>query len=114
MKRVILHALCPLLLSLFITDARAVEPMELAKKYSCTVCHAVERTDIGPAWRKVSEKYQNVPNIREELIDSVLYGSNGKWTNKAHMNGQKHMPRDDAGKLVDFILSLAKKQQTAK
>lgn len=114
MNRLILHALLPVLLGLFSTHASAETPMELAKKYSCTVCHAVERTDIGPAWRKVSEKYQNVPNIREELIDSVLYGSNGKWTNKAHMNGQKHMPREDAGKLVDFILSLAKQKQPAK
>jgi cytochrome c len=86
--------------------------VELARMNGCWNCHHVDNDLIGPAWRRVSERYKDDPNARAWLIEKVKHGGSGVWnssTSDAVMPPNSPRVSDqDIGELVDFILSLAK------
>ena len=81
----------------------------LAKENNCTVCHAIDKRVVGPAWMDVSKKYKGDPNAEARLVAKVSKGGAGVW-------GSMPMPANDASgqkqdqirTLVRFILGLAK------
>lgn len=88
-------------------EIKAGEMPEVAKKYSCNSCHAINMKVVGPAWMDVSKKYQGDAGAAAMLGDKIIKGGGGVW-------GVMPMPANpkisDAEKkeLVDFILGLAK------
>lgn len=88
-------------------DEKSMPP--LARENNCTVCHAIDKRVVGPAWMDVSKKYKGDPTAEARLIAKVSKGGAGVW-------GSMPMPANDAsGKkqdqirtLVRFILGLAK------
>jgi len=86
--------------------AAAEEPLTLAKKGGCLACHALDKTIVGPAWKDVAASYKDDKDARQKLIDSVLYGSKGKWGAKVHMKAQNKISEEEVGQLADYILSL--------
>ena len=84
--------------------------MTLAGVNGCTACHQIKTAFVGPAWEKVSQRYQNSPDARAYLIDRVKHGSKGSWTNTGGAEMPANSPRvsdQHIAKLVDFILSLS-------
>ena len=86
---------------------KAGEMPDVAKKYSCNSCHAIDMKVVGPAWMDVSKKYQGDAGAAARLTDKITKGGGG-------VRGVMTMPPNpkvsDAEKkeLVDFVLGLAK------
>jgi len=93
-------------------QASAEDGLALAKKSGCLACHSVEKKVVGPAWMDVSKRYKGDAGARDRLIAKVKKGGKGNWTKvvgKAVM--PPYSPRvsdENIGKLVDFVLGLAK------
>jgi cytochrome c551/c552 len=98
--------------------AIAVDMPPLARKDTCTDCHAIDRKIVGPAWMDISRRYKDVPefeykgkiySLEDGLVMKISRGGSGNW-------GAMPMPKNDPGgakeadyrELVRFILSLAK------
>ena len=86
--------------------------LDLAKASGCLACHSVDKKVVGPAWMDVSKKYKGNAAAKADLISKVKAGGKGNWT---EVTGGVPMPPysprvsdENIGKLVDFILGLAK------
>lgn len=98
--------------------AMATDMPELAKKNSCTACHAIDKKLLGPAFMDISKKYKGAKTysfkgkeypLVEGLMMKVSQGGSGNWGSMAMA------PTDPSGKkqgeikeLVEFVLGLAK------
>lgn len=96
----------------------AAEMPALAKKNSCTDCHAIDKKIVGPAWMDVSKKYKGTAEyeykekkypLLEGLVMKVSKGGSGNW---GHMpmpiNDPTGAKQAEFQELVQFILGLAK------
>ena len=79
----------------------------LADKHGCLGCHAVATQLVGPAYRKVAEKYAGDANASAALAQSIRNGGTGKWGEIA-MPPQKQVSEANAKKLARWILDGAK------
>src|SRR5512146_1407184 len=68
--------------------AVAADMPALAKKHTCTDCHAIDRKIVGPAWMDISKRYQGVTEyeykgkkypLEEGLVIKVSKGGSGNW-----------------------------------
>ena len=89
----------------------------LAITSGCTTCHAINKNPdhryvpLAPAYREIAERFASQKSARSVLIDSVIHGTFNKEKNWKNVN-MRFMPpspalsKDNAEKLVDWILSL--------
>ena len=86
----------------------AVTEMPLvAKKNTCTTCHAIDKKVIGPAWNEVSRKYKGDASAAARLDNVITKGSKGAWGTMP-MPPLSNVSDADRKELVNFILGLAK------
>lgn len=71
------------------TAQPALANLELAQKHACTACHAVDRKQVGPAYKDVARKYAGQKDAVALVSDSIRKGGLGKW-------GQIPMPAQPA------------------
>lgn len=88
-------------------SAMATDMPELAKKNSCTACHAIEKKLVGPAWQSVADKYKGQADAKAKLVPKMMKGGGGVW-GAMPMPANPKLKQEDAEKLVDFVLGLAK------
>ncbi|MFV2057472.1 MAG: c-type cytochrome [Thiohalomonadales bacterium] len=85
--------------------------LDLAKKSGCLACHSVEKKIVGPAWKDVAARYKG-KDVKATLVDKIKKGGKGNWTEVTKGAPMPpYSPRvsdENIGKLVDFVLSLAK------
>jgi cytochrome c len=84
--------------------ADAAKAKQLAQKYNCLACHAVDKKLVGPAYEEVAKKYKGDSGAEAKLIGKVKSGGSGVW-------GQIPMPPNnvpdaDVKTMVEWILSL--------
>ncbi len=99
----------PSVLSVIADSTTSASMPDLARKYNCTACHAIDKKVVGPAWMDVAKKYKGDAGAEAKLITKVSKGGGGVW-------GSMPMPGNDAAgahqadmkELVKFILGLAK------
>ena len=99
--------------------------LKLATTSGCMTCHHIEPggkgpnglAPIGPAWKDVAAKYKGQKNASATLTATVLAGSNpyeshwkGKVSGLAMPPNKVAITEADAGKLVQWILSLNDKK----
>ncbi len=86
--------------------------VQLAQINGCWACHRVERGQVGPSWRAVSERYKDDPNAREWLLFKIKNGGKGRWTETTSGAVMPpYSPRvsdEHIHQLIEFILSLEK------
>ncbi|HZQ71432.1 MAG TPA: c-type cytochrome [Burkholderiales bacterium] len=78
---------------------------DLAKKYNCLACHAVDKKVVGPAYKDVANKYRGDKTAEAKLIEKVKKGGVGVW-GQIPMPPNTAVPDADVKKLVDWVLSL--------
>jgi cytochrome c len=88
-----------------IAAAPALANEELAKKYACTACHAVDKKVVGPGYKEVAAKYRNDKGAEAKLIEKVKKGGQGVW-GQVPMPPNSQVPDEDVKKLVKWVLSL--------
>lgn len=60
--------------------AASADPAEdLLKKYACVACHAIDTQLVGPAYKKVAEKYRTDKKAEAMLVQKILNGGAGTW-----------------------------------
>jgi len=61
-------------------EREAFEPgYELAREKGCFECHALGRTEVGPAFQAIARRYRFDAQAREHLPYVVRGGSAGHW-----------------------------------
>ena len=86
------------------TTAPAYAQEDLAKKYNCFACHAVDKKLVGPSYRDVAAKYGNDPAAEAKLFDKVKKGGQGVW-GQVPMPPNAQVPDGDIKSLVKWVLS---------
>lgn len=83
------------------------EGEKLIAKSDCIGCHNKVQKVIGPAYVDIAAKYPlNEENINH-LADKVISGGKGVW-GEIPMTPHASLSKDDAKKMVSYILSLKK------
>ena len=77
----------------------------LAKAKKCTVCHAVEKTKVGPSYQAVAKKYAGQKEAESKLVTSILKGSTGSF-GTTPMAPNAGVSEADAKTLASWILSI--------
>jgi cytochrome c len=90
-----------------LTASSAYANLDLAQKYACTGCHAVEKKIVGPAYQEVAKKYAGQKDAELSLIKSIKSGGSGKW-GPVPMPAQAALSDADAKTLAAWILAGAK------
>lgn len=85
-------------------DVNAAKAMQLAQKYNCLACHAVDKKLVGPAYKDVAKKYASDKSAPEKLEHKVKNGSSGVWG--AIPMPPNNVPDADIRALVHWVLSL--------
>ncbi len=84
--------------------ADAAAAKQLAQKYNCLACHAVDKKLVGPAYNDVAAKYKGDAGAEAKLIAKVKNGGGGVWgTIPMPPN---NVPEGDIKTMVTWILSL--------
>jgi len=92
-------------------SAMSAEMPELAKKYACVACHAIDNSKKlpGPSFEDIAKKYKGVAGAKATLATKVIKGGGGVWKMALPMMPPNpKVTQADAETLVDFALSLAK------
>jgi cytochrome c len=79
--------------------------LELADQSRCLVCHDVDETVRGPAWRDVAKRYRGKPEVEDQLVQKVHDGGGGAWGNDS-MSANKRAGMENIRILVRWILAL--------
>lgn len=78
---------------------------DLAKKHSCTTCHAVKGAKtIGPTYLDVAKKYAGQKDAEAKLAEKVKKGGQGVW-GQVPMPPNAAVPEADIKTLVKWLLS---------
>ncbi len=98
--------------------AIAIDMPALAKKNTCTDCHAIDKQIVGPAWMDVAKRYKGVTvyeyrgkkyPLEEGLVIKISKGGSGSWgAVPMPINDPYGDKQADIKELVQFILGLAK------
>ena len=72
----------------------------------CTSCHHEKNPSVGPSLEKVAAKYAYDGGAKKYLISKIQNGGSGIWGQIA-MAAHPALSNDDAGLIVDYILSLS-------
>jgi len=107
MKKILVAAVvlgCTVIVSGANAAADAAKAKQLAQKYNCLACHAVDKKLVGPSYDEVAKKYKGDGGAEAKLIAKVKAGGSGVW-------GQIPMPPNnvpdaDVKTMVEWILSL--------
>ncbi len=78
---------------------------KLMNSLDCKGCHQIDGTSIGPSYVSVTEKYPNTVKNQQYLISKIINGGGGVWGENA-MAAHPDLSKEDASKLVNYILSL--------
>jgi len=103
----------PLLLLCGLSQAAELSPAEkdaalqLAKDTGCLSCHSLTEKIVGPAYANVAEKYKADPDAASGLVQSIQYGSKGKW-GRIPMPAHSQLSPDDLKLLANWVLSIQK------
>lgn len=75
----------------------------------CKSCHLINQKSAGPSYLQVSERYRDQQGAVNKLADKVIQGGAGVW-GTTEMAAHPQISKDDAGKMIEYILSLGKKK----
>jgi cytochrome c len=77
---------------------------QLAQKYNCLACHAVDKKLVGPAYVEVAKKYKGDKGALDKLSEKVKAGGSGVWG--AIPMPPNNVPEGDIKTIVEWVLSL--------
>jgi cytochrome c len=79
----IIAAVCIALSQAAYADA-ASDTIALVKKAKadCLNCHQINKKIVGPSWKDVATKYKGDPTAHDALVDKVIKGSRGQWSDQ--------------------------------
>jgi cytochrome c len=100
MKRALL-----IMASLAALSAPAMADEALAKAKNCMACHAVERKQVGPAYKEIAKKYAGDKDAVAKLAVKIQKGGSGVW-GAIPMPANPQVNDAEAKKLAAWILGM--------
>jgi cytochrome c551/c552 len=85
--------------------AASLSGKSLMESLDCQSCHKIAEKSVGPAFKQVSEKYQDDPGAMDYLPHKIINGGSGVWGETA-MPAHPGLAVADAKKIVTWVLSL--------
>ena len=95
------------LLAVASTSVHAVDAaaaIELAKANGCLSCHSAQEKVVGPAYAAIAAKYKDDKDAVANLVQSIQYGSKGKW-GRIPMPAHPSMTAADIKTLAQWVMS---------
>jgi cytochrome c len=86
---------------------------KLIGESDCKSCHKEKDVAIGPSFLAVAKKYKDTPNASAYLSNKIISGGSGVWGDK-NMSAHPLFSKEDAGRMADYILSLAVENKNIK
>ena len=83
----------------------AAAAIELAKANGCLSCHAASEKIVGPAYAAVADKYKDDKDAVANLVQSIQYGSKGKW-GRIPMPAHPAMSAGDIKTLAQWVMTV--------
>jgi cytochrome c len=83
----------------------ATKAKQLANKYNCLACHAIDKKLVGPSYDEVAKKYKGDGGAEAKLVAKVKNGGSGAWGG-IPMPPNGNVPDADIKTIVEWILSL--------
>ncbi|MDC7697203.1 c-type cytochrome [Vogesella indigofera] len=99
MKKMLLAAV-----ALGVLTTPAFANLQLAQKYACVACHAVDKKIVGPAYKDVAKKYAGDKSAEAKLVAKVKAGGSGVW-GPIPMPAHPQVSDADLKTLVKWVLS---------
>ena len=81
------------------------EGLALIEGADCLTCHKMDTKLVGPSYQEVADKYTE--GDIGKLADKIIEGGKGVW-GEIPMTPHAGMSRDNAKKMVEYILTLKK------
>jgi cytochrome c len=78
---------------------------QLAQQKNCMACHAIDKKQVGPAYKDVAVKYAGQKDAVDKLTQKVLKGGSGNW-GAVPMPANPQVTEAEARQLVTWVLSL--------
>ena len=108
MKKILIAvaALAPMLAG-SVSSANAADEAkakQLAQKYNCLACHAVDKKLVGPSYKEIAKKYQGDGGAEAKLVSKVKSGGGGVWGSIPMP--PNNVPEGDIKTMVEWILSM--------
>jgi len=100
MKRALL-----IMASLAALSAPAMADEALAKAKNCMACHAVDRKQVGPAYKEIAKKYAGDKDAVAKLAVKIQKGGSGVW-GAIPMPANPQVNDAEAKKLSAWILGM--------
>ncbi|WP_209389691.1 c-type cytochrome [Chryseobacterium sp. RR2-3-20] len=82
-----------------------VSGQTLMESSDCMSCHNINEKMIGPSYQEIAAKYSD--KDIEKLASKIIEGGSGVW-GEIPMAPHSQFSKDDAKKMVEYILSLKK------
>jgi cytochrome c len=79
---------------------------QIMETLDCSACHSANEKMIGPSYQEIAEKYSD--KDIELLASKIIEGGSGVWGN-VPMAAHPQVSKEDAKKMVEYILTLKKK-----
>lgn len=79
----------------------------LMKESDCSTCHQMKEKSIGPTYMQIAEKYKEDDGAIAYLSSKIINGGGGVWGERV-MAAHPNIPKSDAAKMAEYILSLGK------
>lgn len=86
-------------------DVQFTKGKGMLESLDCKACHSMEQESVGPAYRKVAERYARKPGVETMLAGKIIQGGSGNWGDRP-MSSHPDLSVDDAREIVNYILSL--------
>lgn len=81
------------------------EGLALIEGADCLTCHKVDAKLVGPSYQEVADKYTDADI--DKLAQKIIDGGVGTW-GQIPMTPHAGMSKDNAKKMVEYILTLKK------
>ncbi|WP_415326543.1 c-type cytochrome [Chryseobacterium sp. MMS23-Vi53] len=79
---------------------------QIIETLDCSGCHSVNERMIGPSYQEIAEKYSD--KDIELLASKIIEGGSGVWGG-VPMSAHPQVSKEDAKKMVEYILNQKKK-----
>ena len=83
----------------------AAAAIELAKANGCLSCHAMQDKVVGPSYAAIAAKYKDDKDAVSNLVQSIQYGSKGKW-GRIPMPAHPGMNAADIKTLAQWVMTV--------
>ncbi|MCX7659584.1 MAG: c-type cytochrome [Caldimonas manganoxidans] len=80
---------------------RGAVPTALLQQHACTACHGMDRTQVGPSFQEIAQRYAHRSDAADYLRSKIIAGGVGVW-GQIPMPAQS-LPESDAQAIAEWL-----------